>query len=594
MTIGGRQMVGWLMVCVLFAGCAAPTVQADHATTAVLAETTTVVVPTALPTVTNTPTPTLVPTVTTTPTPIPTISIPILTRTVTPTVAISDGGDPLPPLDELPDRVIPHPFGVEIHFTQADTYELDRLATAGFRWVRMDLFWHAVEIEPGRYDFRAYDALVASMAKRGIRIVFILDYGNPMYDNNFPPTSAQGRAAFARFAATAAQHYRGQDVIWDIWNEPNLDHFWIPEANATQYGQLALETIDAIRRVDPTALIVAPALSGFDPPYLRALGEMGLFNRLDGVTVHPYGIETPEEVGAFYVDLARLLHRFSPSWQIPVLSGEWGYSSVEGGLSEGQQAQFLARQWLVNLAYDVNLSIWYDWRDDGVDPTALEQNFGTLHHDLSLKPTYLAAQTLLTTLDGYRFLRRIPLENPSDYLLLFQKDSQVAMALWTTGEARTLILPISVDDVRAVDMLGDEGVVESQGGGLVIEIGQAPRYLMFRADQAAWRLGGWWPYNSVQCFDPDAENGVRVVFSESPGPLFGVLQVRVGDEVRGSTQVSVKPMVEEHVRVPVDLAGLRGSVPAELTFIPVDEATLPLQKAAIWLCVGDAATQEEE
>ena len=271
----------------------------------------------------------------------------------------------------------------------------------------------------------------------------------------------------------------------------------------------------------PTALIVAPALSGFDPPYLRALGEMGLFNRLDAVTVHPYGVGAPEEAGPFYVDLARLLHRFSPSWQIPVLSGEWGYSSVDDGLSEGQQAQFLARQWLVNLAYDVNLSIWYDWRNDGADRTELEQNFGTLDHDLSLKPAYRAARTLLTTLDGYRYLRRIPLENPADYLLLFQKESQVAMALWTTGEARTLILPISVDDVRAVDMLGDVGVVESQGGGLVVEISQSPRYLMFRADQAASRLGGWWPYNSVQCFAPDADNGVRVVFSESPGPLFG-------------------------------------------------------------------------
>jgi hypothetical protein len=570
-----------ILLVLLLAGCAAPVVQADPAAstpTATVALT---------PTVTVTPTSTPVPTLTSTPTPIPTISIPILTRTITPTVAPTLEAAPLPPLDELPDGVIPYSFGVEIHFTRADAYELDRLAAGGFRWVRMDLFWHAVEIEPGRYDFSAYDALVASMARRGIRIVFILDYGNPMYDNGFPPTSAEGRAAFARFAATAVRHYRGKGIVWEIWNEPNLNHFWVPEANAAHYGQLALETVAAIRRVDPTALIVAPATSGFDPPYWTALGEMGLFDRLDAVTVHPYGIETPEGVGPFYVQLTGLLHRFSPAWKIPILSGEWGYASVVDGLSEGQQAQYLARQWLVNLAYDVNLSIWYDWRDDGMDRTDLEQNFGTVHHDFSPKPTYRAARALLTTLDGYRFMRRIPLETSDDYLLLFQKELRVAMAIWTTGEAHTVILPISVDDVKVVEMLGDVDVLPSEGGGLAVPISQSPRYLMFRADQAASWLGGWRPYDSVQCFQPDDDGGVRVVFNDVPGPLFGELQVRVGDAVRGSALVSVKPMEEEHVRVPVNLAGLRGGVPAELAFIPADEVMLALQKAAIWLCVGD-------
>ena len=570
----------WLVVLLLLAGCAAPVVQADPATR----------VPTATftlsPTATATPTP--VPTATATPTPIPTISIPILTRTATPTSVPADDVAPFWSFDALPDPVIPRPFGVEIHFARAGAFELDRLAAGGFRWVRMDLFWHAVEIEPGRYDFRAYDALVASMAKRGIRIVFILDYGNPMYDSNLPPTSAEGRAAFARFAATAAQHYRGEGIVWEIWNEPNLNHFWLPEANVEHYGQLALETVAAIRRVDPTALIVAPATSGFDPPYWAALGEMGLFNKLDAVTVHAYGIESPELAGPFFVDLAALLHRYSPAWTIPILSGEWGYASVVDGLSEGQQAQYLARQWLVNLAYDVNLSIWYDWRDDGVDRTELEQNFGTVHHDFSVKPAYRAARTLLTTLDGYRFLRRIPLESPDDYLLLFQKASQVALALWTTGEAHVVILPISTDDVKVVEMLGEVGVVESQGGGLVVEVDRSPRYLMFRADQAASWLGGWRPYDSVQCLRPDDGGGVRVVFDAVPGPLFGELQVRVGDVVRGSALVSVKPMEEEHVRVPVDITGLHGSVPAELAFIPADEAMLALQKAVIWLCIGDA------
>lgn len=574
---------GLALLLFLLLGCAAPVAQADPmlpVATATSAPATS----TAAPTTTATPTPTLAPTAT--PTAIPTIVIPILTQTVTPTVVpVEATSPPIPNI--LPERVIPELFGVEIHFTRALPGELNVLATGGFRWVRMDMFWNTVEQVPGRYEFWEYDALVAAMTQRGIRIVFILDYGNPYYDHGFAPHSPEARAAFTRFAAAAVRRYRGKGVIWEIWNEPNLDHFWAPQANVERYGTLLLQTVAAIRRADPTAFIVAPGTSGFDWPFWTALGEMGAFTKLDAVTVHPYGIEIPEQVGPYYVQLTTLLHRYSPAWKIPVLSGEWGYSSVRGGISEGQQAHYLARQWLINLAYDVNLSIWYDWRDDGLDPTDIEQNFGTVRHDFSPKPAYRAARTLLTTLDGYRLMRRIPLENPDDYLLLFQKEAQVAIAIWTTGEAHTVILPISVDDVKVVEMLGDVGVLPSEGGGLVVAISQSPRYLMFRADQAASWLGGWRPYDAVQCFEPDDDGGVRVVFDAVPGPMIGEVQVRVGDTVRGSAWVAVKPMEEAYVRVPIDLAGLRGSVPAEVAFIPADGSMAVMQKAAIWLCVGE-------
>ena len=52
--------------------------------------------------------------------------------------------------------------------------------------------------------------------------MFILDYGNRLYDHGQAPRSDSARAAFARFAAAAARHFRGQGVIWEIWNEPNI------------------------------------------------------------------------------------------------------------------------------------------------------------------------------------------------------------------------------------------------------------------------------------------------------------------------------------------------------------------------------------
>ncbi len=45
-------------------------------------------------------------------------------------------------------------------------------------------------------------------------------------------------------------------------------------------------------------------------------------------------------------------------------------------MDEETQAKLLARQWLSNLANDIPLSIWYDWRDDGPDPKEREHHFG--------------------------------------------------------------------------------------------------------------------------------------------------------------------------------------------------------------------------
>ena len=577
-----------LLLCLLV-GCSAPVAQADLMTPA--SSTTVAALPTS--TIAATSTPTLTPTPTATPTPIPTIVIPILTQTVTPTMA-PEAVMPTPLLPStLPERVIPEPFGVNIHFTRALPGELSLLAGTGVRWVRMDMFWNTVEQEQGRYTFGEYDALVAAMARHGIRILFILDYGNPHYDYGFAPHSSEARAAFVRFATVAARRYRDKGVIWEIWNEPNLDHFWAPQADVERYGLLLLQTAAAIRRADPTAIIVAPGTSGFDWPFLTALGDMGAFANLDAVTVHPYGFEIPEQAGPRYVQLATLLQRYSPAWKIPVLSGEWGYSSVRGGISEEQQAQYLARQWLINLAYDVNLSIWYDWRDDGVDHTAIEQNFGTVHHDLSPKPTYRVARTLLTTLDGYRFMRRISLESRDEsspganYVLLFAKEEQAAMALWTISETHAISLPLALDAMTVVEMMGERSRLSAGNGGLIVELDQSPRYLLFPADQSTEQLAGWRPYETLQYLRAEDGYSVRVVFESAPVSVFGEVQVRVQGDVRGSAPVVTRPMEEHLVRVPVDVTGLTGAVPAEIVFIPPDGVVSPLQLAMVWLLVGE-------
>ena len=52
----------------------------------------------------------------------------------------------------LPELRVPDGFGVNIHFT-GQPRDLDLIAEAGFRFIRMDLSWSGIEREEGVYDF---------------------------------------------------------------------------------------------------------------------------------------------------------------------------------------------------------------------------------------------------------------------------------------------------------------------------------------------------------------------------------------------------------------------------------------------------------
>ncbi|MDX1933074.1 MAG: cellulase family glycosylhydrolase [Capsulimonadales bacterium] len=324
--------------------------------------------------------------------------------------------------ESLPGPIVPEGFGVNIHFTDPQPGEMERFAEAGYAVARMDLFWHQVETEKGKYDFSAYDRLTESLRKVGARPLFILDYGNDLYEKG-SPRSPESRAAFARFAGAAAAHFRGKGVIFEIWNEPNI-HFWQPSPDVAQYSALALETAKAVKAADPRSTLIAPGLSGFGWEFFEGVFRAGLLQYLDGVSVHPYRGQEPESAAEDFARLRALIARYAPSdkRQMPILSSEWGYSTVEGGpISEATQARYLTRMWLANLASGVHLSIFYDWKEDGPDPKENEHHFGTVRPDLTPKPAFLAAKHLIAELRGYHFRHRLKTANPEEWRLLFQK-----------------------------------------------------------------------------------------------------------------------------------------------------------------------------
>ena len=153
---------------------------------------------------------------------------------------------------------------------------------AGCKFVRMDLTWACLESStPGTYNFADADTLYNACAARGIRINFILDYDNPLVyptDHN----SATWRQAFTNYATAAAAHYKGGNVLWELWNEPDGNF-----GPADQYMALAQQAIPAMR-----ARRIPVARS-----WLPRLRDRQCYQHQLSTELHPAGAAQPGRCG---------------------------------------------------------------------------------------------------------------------------------------------------------------------------------------------------------------------------------------------------------------------------------------------------------
>ncbi len=365
---------------------------------------------------------------------------------------------------EVPDTVLPAGVGVNIHFTRGHERDLDLIAAAGFRFIRMDFGWGEIEQKKGAYDWSAYDELTDNLDRRSIRAYYIFDYSNPLYEGTVvakdpisgrertvlaSPQHSESIAAFACWAAAAAKHFQGRHVIWEIWNEPNIS-FWEPKPDVNQYTALALATAKAVRAADPHATIFAPASSEFPWPFLESFLKSGVLEFLDGVSVHPYRppSRSPETAADDFQKLRELIatnalaiHKLP----VPIISGEWGYSTFVKGVSPATQADFIARQQLFNLLNGVPVSIWYDWKNDGGDPNENEHNFGTVSQELMPKPAYTAVKTLAHELAGFSIGSRCQTASKADFVLMMTNSlGETKLAAWNLGQTTPCPDPTSI------------------------------------------------------------------------------------------------------------------------------------------------------
>lgn len=317
-------------------------------------------------------------------------------------------------------------FGVVPLLERPTLADLQQMAGNGVESMRLNFGWGFIESQPGKREWSDYDALIGDMAKAGITPSPLL-FGVPSWINPHeahPPiyTPAE-RSAWSTFLTDLAARYGTNGSFWslhpelpyapltewEIWNEPNLNGFWDGKPNPRRYLQLVELSRDALRRADPSAVVILGglfphprrqfgiSLTTFLTRLYRVPGARGLF---DAVALHPYASE-PRGVLEACLELRRLMakhrDRRTALWitEVGWTTGGADFKRSPYRASEGGQARRLTRSFRLLIKSRGRLRLerifWHGWRDydgPGLDPWTAKM--GLLRSDGSAKPSLSA------------------------------------------------------------------------------------------------------------------------------------------------------------------------------------------------------------
>jgi hypothetical protein len=275
---------------------------------------------------------------------------------------------------------------------------------SGVQSIKAEFSWARIESTKGDFNWDETDALVRAAARNGLDVTPTVD-GSPPWARRRKPrhdpeevVEPKSPRVYAKFMTELVDRYgphgdfwtenptvRKHPIrAWEIWNEPEIPHYWRgPWLHP--YTKLLRLSYRAIKKADPHSRVVLAGLTFRSWKFVKMLYGAGAKPYFDAVSLHPY-TRKPSNV----VRTAKLVRRVMdahhdrrvPIW-VTELSWTSGLHHARGSTgqpsylnsTERGQARLL-RQGSLALAaarrrYGVSRVYWYTWmtRDKSrVDP----------------------------------------------------------------------------------------------------------------------------------------------------------------------------------------------------------------------------------
>jgi hypothetical protein len=179
--------------------------------------------------------------------------------------------------------------------------DLGLIRDAGFTWVKQWFAWRDIEgAGKGKYDWETADRIVNQVEEFGLKLIVRVDHG-PQWAGAPPGNSDH----FADFMTTLVKRYKGRIHAYQVWNEPNLAREWGDKPpNAREYTQMLTKAYQAIKKIDPNALVVTAGMAPTtersqravpDTQFIQAMYDAGAKPYFDLLGAHGAGYRAPPE-----------------------------------------------------------------------------------------------------------------------------------------------------------------------------------------------------------------------------------------------------------------------------------------------------------
>lgn len=376
-------------------------------------------------------------------------------------------------------------FGISYSAAFLEMNQMQTIDQVGATYVRFDVSWARIEPTKGQYTmpqfFRdKFDAIVDA----GMRPLVILNYRNKFYDQNRTPSTPEGIAGFAAYAGFVASQF-GDEADYEVYNEFNSTGFNDGTCGLTAdcYLNILKATSPAIHAEAPDAQVSGPALAGIDMDWMARFFELGGLEYIDAVSIHKYAQNSaPEGITApLILELQELIRRYNDGADVPLWLTETGYNTGTTGVTESQQADFVARDMVLNLHTGLAREYWYGFVDACLSADNKECRYGILRNmneGLTVaapKPAYVAYATLTRQL---AHLQPAGMENlaAGAYSGTFRDGSgHVTRVMWATTPQ-----PVTVEATGPVEVTDQWGNVQTrvpENGSFALELGGQAVYV---------------------------------------------------------------------------------------------------------------------
>lgn len=259
---------------------------------------------------------------------------------------------------------------------------VNELGAVGSKWTRIEICYSDNSSMEGDTN-----ALAALDAVPNLSVIALLSFcsGTKSVD------------AWGDFVGRAVSKFGNQVEAWEVINEPNGQGM-----AASTYKDYLSRAYDKIKAFSGNEVVLVGGLADANPQFLYELYQTGAKDKFDGVALHPYKDEPPEEIRPGREDFLGRLRQ-----NVAVIKANGGgkrlwlteFGRQSGGArGDQQQADYQVRAAMIARDLpEVEVISLYLMKDDG------SGNYGLLRSDLTRKDSFGRWAEMVSKIEGKQY-----------------------------------------------------------------------------------------------------------------------------------------------------------------------------------------------